>query len=152
MPVRTAVQELPRIPHEWWHSGGYKMRVTELDLEHRTLTLDGGAGHLRISLIRGDEWDVSYHLIHSQHIHESSGHVPMTGSMLRTLAGLPGGCHGDHVLARRFAVDVALAGAFVRKGNFLNIPCLGDGLDGNPSISIFISKEIADAVHKLLQE
>lgn len=41
-------------------------------------------------------------------------------------------------------------GAFIRYGNFLNIPSPGTGHDGDPNISILIDGPIRRAVRQLL--
>lgn len=40
---------------------------------------------------------------------------------------------------------------FIRSGRFLNVPCQGTSMDGDPNISIFITDEIQKAIRDLLE-
>lgn len=153
MPTKEALKSIPSFFPKWWHHHGYKMKVTELDLEHGVLTLDGSAAHLRIWRRHriNKEWYVEWHVVHSVHTQEVKGHVLATSQTLRIAFGLSSGGKGDVELNRSFGADVLLPGLFIRKGNFLNIPCPGSGLDGDPNISIHLDDEIRNAVKKLVE-
>ena len=79
----------------------------------------------------------------------------MTEEQLRVMFGLdndfvtPG--HSQWLI-KEYEADVAEQTLFIRKGNYLNIPCPGTAHDGDPNVSIELDDEIKEKVKELISE
>lgn len=59
----------------------------------------------------------------------------------------------DHTLTQMFSVnpgDAGLEGMYIRLGQYLNVPHRGLRLDMDPNMSILVSQEMVDAIHRML--
>lgn len=54
-------------------------------------------------------------------------------------------------LVEQYDSNIGAQGRFIRKGNFLNIPCPGTGKAGDPNLSLFITDRIQNCVKTFLQ-
>jgi len=124
----------------WWHNHGDKMRVEKLKEDTLSLTITGSAVK---------NWLVVWKIRHG--LAEVEGSVVLKFEKLLAAFGLSEEFREySGWLVEQFGCDSACQGGFIRWKNFLNIPCPGTGNDGDPNVSIFISREIKDAVRKLL--
>lgn len=123
----------------WWHPSGAKLRVEpHSSWPPISLVLKSDSAGLIIE--KAWDWHKAWHFIwvitHSLAEH-SDGNIWMTIEQLDE-------AFGDSAFS-------TAEGLFIRQGPYLNIPGPGTGKDGDPNISILVTKEIRRAVQRLLQ-
>ena len=156
----------------WWNKHGWKMRVRECYTRPRYSSLTKGddtkPNHL---MIKGDaatvtidedylrpgyfiEWEImrdfSFKL-------QTGGRIHLSAWDLARAFGLndtndPEGSWYWDWLVRDYGATTGLQGYYVRDRNYLNIPCPGTGRDGDPNVSIRLSKEIKEAVKSIIPD
>jgi hypothetical protein len=137
----------------WWHPHGSKVCVRRLDKERCLLILAGSAASLRIGhTANNTAWTVEWEVVQIRDQQKASGRVVFTPDQLRTAFGLSddSDADGDWII-ERFGAHAASQGAYIRWRDCLNVPCPGTGHDGDPNISIKITRPIQEAVRKLLE-
>jgi hypothetical protein len=141
------------IPHkpDWFHHHGLKMGIKGKPLcpglqEEVVIGTNVAELKIRPGVILG-EYRLSWKIITDSGSVE--GEIALTkGSLANAFALLyPGKILKEEVTHE----EVRVQGTFVRRGRFLNIPMPGTGLDGDPNVSIFITKEIQQFVSELLK-
>ena len=78
---------------------------------------------------------------------KSSGRVLFTSEQLRHAFGVI----ADKMPNFLHNAEYSESGKYVRRNNFLNIPCVGSGYDGDPNVSIYIDDDIQNAIRELLR-
>jgi len=144
---------------QWYHRCGFDMKVEAFDQKNRILVLKGEGAFLKISPFdlhcgeEGEAWRLEWKIFHGP-VECVKGCVVLWLGRLRSAFGLvtkrqieP---YHNTVFTQQFGADSGIQGAWVRKENYLNIPCAGTGFTGDPNISIYLSKEIKKTVKKLL--
>ena len=154
--MKSTIKEAATAP-AWWHPGGTKIRLKESDLlvlEGPHLFVESPMTELCMSLQRG-MWCVTWSIMHGGNNrldeNESGGCRRFTAQELLSAFGLHEYAGEDESYTQGQAADSAKPGYYVRSGRYLNIPCPGKARDGDPSISVWISDEIQDAVGKLVE-
>lgn len=149
-------------PHwqKWWSGKGNKMAPEPIDWDEQELTIQNGdIATLSISYMPGETdgrepWHVAWHIFHGRADSENDfvvGQFFMTSQELRAAFGLfAESFENDRFVLDRFGGDIACEGKFIRQEPYLNIPCPGTGLEGDPNISVFVSDGIKEAVARLL--
>jgi len=138
----------------WWHNHGDKMKIDGFEKDTPlSLSITGSAAQVKIFPFGNDRpvknWLVVWKIRHG--LAEVEGSVVLKFEKLLAAFGLSEEFREySGWLVEQFGCDSACQGGFIRWKNFLNIPCPGTGNDGDPNVSIFISREIKDAVRKLL--
>ncbi len=140
----------------WYHHHGDKMRVEKLDLQMPTLILSGSAARVVIGKepsLNPKGWFVQWEVILYKLSEEGAhGRVYFEEKHIIAAFGLATHSGNSHDwLAKRYGADSAIQGKYIRWKTFLNIPCPGTGLDGDPNVSVRLDEEIKDAVRKLLE-
>lgn len=144
----------------WWHFHGFKMHLERLDLDKKLIVISNGdVARISITKISGvfqgnhgwcAEWEITQNKLYNEGV---KGKIRLTDDGLKIAFGLsqrlnePG-----KFLCERFGADVADQGKYIRWEDCLNIPGPGNGLDGDPNISICIDKEMKSAVQQLLEQ
>lgn len=141
---------------DWWHHHGTKMRVQKQEKQNQFLVIAGSSATLKVvrraSTVGEGCWYVYWEVIYAPS-ERANGRVIFTTEELKSAFGLSheSGEHGEWLL-KRYRASSAEQGKYVRRGDFLNIPCPGTGQDGDPNISLEIDGEIRTAMRQLLGE
>lgn len=134
----------------WFHHHGDKMTVEKLDVGIKLLVITASAAGIKITRwgkSYSDGWIVEWWIRHG--VGKVKGQTWMAAADLRSAFGLENNSRFSDWLLARFDGDCAGQGEYIRYGNYLNIPCPGTGSDGDPNVSVFLTKEIKEAVQKL---
>ena len=117
------------------------------------IMLGSSAVTMNIQGAKPGEWEIRYQTDHGGP-NRTMGTIIMTTIQLQVAFDLgyflPG---GDKVADRMIALyggSEAVPGKFIRYERWLNIPCPGSGVDGDPNVSIELHDEIKDAVRRLI--
>ncbi len=156
---RFANQSGKRFPPWFSFTRGVSMRVTEQDLELRSVAIsshigDSPAAQVKVSLHNKKAllpWRIDWSLLHSNG--KASGHVFCETDTLRRAFGLDdsiGQLHNNW--PTQFNATTARGRIFVRKGLYLCIPGPGTASDGDPNVSITLDNNIARAIHQILKD
>ena len=137
----------------WWNSIG---RLTYRVPDHigTELTFTTQSAHLKISKAsrRKDEWDVRW-IIFGTGQRRVDGYLLLSQDELAAAFGLP---HEKEVnnkgYAAKYGAEEAVQGRFIRQGPYLNIPCPGTGLKGDPNISVKIYNSMKERVASFIKE
>ncbi len=140
---------------EWHHHHSGKMSVVEE--RNNFLAISGSAAFVEIMLsphITSElfKWTVRWKVVQIAEIEEVSGQRFFSDGDLKSAFGISeaSGEHGDWIISR-FGADVAEQSKYIRWKEYLNIPGPGTGHDGDPNVSVYLSKEIQWAVRNLLE-
>ncbi len=138
--MRTAKETTTRHPI-WFHPRGDTMKLGEANSSH--VTIEGPAAELKItsSASRILDFDVEWNIRHENY-ESSSGVRIFCSTEIDSAFGVTRGFEdgASHQNSH-----------FIRFGRFLNVPCQGTSMDGDPNISIFITDEIQKAIRDLLE-
>ena len=141
----------------WFHRHGSKMKVSTVSLVKPSITIASNAA--KIIIKEAFERQPSKRVVRNWEIFEFTPYDEVVrGRRLFSSEELAAafciaansGDHGQQLIDR-YGAHSAEQGLYIRWGNFLNIPCPGTGMDGDPNVSIFITDEIRDAVSNLLE-
>ncbi len=135
----------------WWHHHGMKMKLAECIKDN--VKIEGSAAWLNIIKAKYNEgWLVSWRINHGAHVSEAGGTAWFSDDDLKRAFGLKDDIpESGKWLIDRYGGTTADQGVFIRyKEKWLNIPCPGTGHDGDPNVSILLTKEIEQAVRTLL--
>lgn len=129
----------------WYHPHGSKISVIGYDnpksLGEKTLILGSSAADIRIFPHQTNPgWVLEYRINHAGG-DWSRGRVRMSEESF--LKAFKESSAGD---------EAGWQGAYIRHGNCLNIPGPGTGNDGDPNVSIWVDKDIVEAVQTLLKQ
>lgn len=151
-------QDLEAFMHgipNWCHHHGVKMRITRINLHNHEVVIAGSTAKVTITkspYSQFDAWFVEWEIVQSTAYREEvRGRIRFSSDDLAEAFGLSesSGKNGGW-LRDRFQADCAEQGKYIRRGDFLNIPCPGTGNDGDPNISICLDDEIKDTIRQLL--
>lgn len=139
---------------EWWHHHGNKTRVT-VD-NSNTVTIAGSAAEITIVAVNGNapnttDFSVEWKVILTQG-QMATGTRIFGYEELAAAFGITNdsGDHGQWLIDRYGGQSAEQGLLYIRWRNFLNVPCPGTGLDGDPNISILITDEIKSAILDML--
>jgi len=176
-PQSTGISKAELIsngPPEWFHTHGFKMQVEKYDSKNKKLTISTNSVSLEIT--RANPYkrnpntvDLTYEFIKLPRgvapclikwsIQTPNGNIDgrvrLTSSELRSAFGFDDPSSKTlekNFLCWRFGADSGEQGKYIRRGKYLNIPCPGTALDGDPNISIYLSTDIKDAVRIFTEE
>lgn len=135
----------------WWHTHGDKMALVKSDC-YRYILIESNAARLSITgSTSAGRWMVCWGLTHFSGHDEVEGIIAIDNSDLRGIFGLENYVDSESQwLIERYGGSAARQGVFIRYKDFLNIPCPGTGNDGDPNISIKISKDMRNSVIRML--
>lgn len=145
---------------EWFHRGGVKMTVCAYDPVKYQVVISSTSDAARV-VVRpapARNWIVVEWRIRFSVSTGVEGSIWMPVEECKAAFGIrddlpksPKGSIDDHFI-RRFGATVAVSGCFIRTGNFLNIPCPGIGMIGDPNVSVLLDDEITRAVGRMLEQ
>ena len=144
---------------EWFHHHGIKMKMKFFSFELSTIIIDSSAAKVNIEKSSSmypdtNMWIVDWAVVQCRPLNEGvSGRVCFSRENLATAFMISRDLTdiGSQWMIERFEADSASQGKYIRRKNFLNIPCPGTGHDGDPNVSIFVSEEMKRAVFQLLK-
>lgn len=140
----------------WTLQQGHKMKVIGSILDDLRLELASSSAQLTIqgSVEDTDCWELTRLIQHNRDI---TGTTVLTKKQLLRAFGViresemtGSECTEYTEMLDCFGADDGVPGCFIRWEDWLNIPCAGCGYNGDPNITIFISREIACAVANLV--
>lgn len=146
---------------DWWHRGGKQMRVEKFGPRKRSLKIGNSATWLEITAFhtedRGNLWEIEWDILQPFYFDShagSRGKITFNNDQLAVAFGLKPAEIPAHsrLLTKRYGGDRAFRGKFFAVSNYLNIPMPGTGMNGDPNISIEITREIRDAVAQLMEQ
>ena len=141
------------MPPRWWVNHGHKMEVAEGGPKENELVLINGEV-ARLVITRSKSGPQRYELAWNVHhaCGHTEGHVRLDSGDLLLAFGLIDGKRPGHSVFPHApeTPDADAEGAYFRRGNYLNIPHPGTGLQGDPNISVFLTSEIKRAVKELI--
>lgn len=152
-----------KVVPSWYHSNGDKIKEIDFCETTSALRISWGSSHLFgessaeiIIILAPDSWHKAWLVkwkTNPNPQEESSGYRTFTSSELKAAFGISDDSSLDQEdqSTDRLDVDSTKHGKYIRWRNFLNIPCPNTGEDGNPNISIYVNKDIRDAVIELLK-
>jgi hypothetical protein len=125
------------------------MTVENFNRETNQLVLSGSVARLYISHVFGSqkEWAVDWEITEPNG--KVVGSTIFSNTDLALAFDIISGFNHEE-LAKRYDAESASQGRYIRWKRYLNIPCPGTGLDGDPNISIWLSEPIKNAVKELL--
>ena len=138
----------------WAHKSGDKMVIQGSPMPpYLHLESKSGFAELRINWQEDRRcWTLNWHLFDRGMTAVSSGNREVTSRELQAAFGLlEAVLPEDSLMNRRSGRDITLRGLFIRQGQWLNMPCPGTGLDGDPNITIFITHEIRREIRRILR-
>lgn len=137
-------------PPSWWHLHGSKLQPTLIT--DGQVHFEGSAASIRITKNNADSCFVEYRIVWSANT-GVTGKVYIPFNMLASAFGLTDqvGKFGKGFV-EEYEATAAEQGEFIRKNQFLNIPGPGTGHDGDPNISIQITKQVIDAIKSFIPE
>lgn len=148
---------VPRLP-KWFHHHGLKMSLGGEPLvtfvsNRKSVLIGNNAARLQIYSSGVKDEYVVFWRIHFFVDEYAEGRIKIPVGGIKDAFKLNSKHDVFHLdaLAETMGADVGVAGQYIRKGSCLNIPMPGTGADGDPNISVFISKEIQEAVRELLE-
>jgi hypothetical protein len=141
-------------PPAWWHPHGFKMGLQEINprvnANHAFLRIGTGVAQVEVAADDGGRtmsFSVHWTLIHSRG--RVSGTVYMLGDILTAAFGLTDVTSPDsESFVAKYKATAGAHGIFLRRGNYLSLPCPGTGSDGDPNVSLYLSPEIKAAIEK----
>lgn len=154
-PSFTAERELDK--PKWWNSHGFKLRVIEVGEDFVKIG-SPNPGVVDLLIRKGKVpkeaevvFFVDYSIRYAKYESVSASHI-MQREVLMAAFGLAGstGWPDEQYMIRDYGITTGNVGRFVRYKDYLNIPAIGTGYDGNPNLSIFLSEQIKEAVRKLI--
>jgi hypothetical protein len=146
-----------RIGPIWFNEHGINMHVIDLKVDGRRVVIGTKAAKLEISLYPNPvvptgwlvEWEVKFS--QSEHV---NGRFITSSDRIRRMFGIDGIQDRRGVppkwMVERYGIHDGVQGVFGRWNDFLNVPCPGTGHDGDPNISIQITKDMKVAIQVIL--
>jgi len=138
---------LPFLP-SWYHHHGLKMQVREFCEEKGYLAIANNTAAVIIDRNRETtvsnadrNYHVSWQIIHWMSNDKTTGELTFSEDDLSVAFRLT---------EKNSDLEQECEGKYFRFKNYLNIPCPGTGDDGDPNISIYLSREIKNAVRKFI--
>ena len=145
---------LPFMP-SWYHHHGLKMKVLGLPMKRESLSITNHAALVVIEQIRDAQanrdicWRIIWQINHSSSDDEAvTGYLEFTNEDLSIAFDLTE--QAENLNQGNEDGCFTKQGKYFRFKNFLNIPCPGTGDNGDPNISIYLSKEIKDAIRQFI--
>lgn len=129
---------------KWVHPHSVKVEFDkDKSVRTRTIRFESKVVSVTISRLRPYSWHVAYRIAQPWGFTESSVSLH-TAELLCALniddsAGIAG-TEESKWWQTAYGSDVCVPGKFIRQGNWLNIPCPGTGVDGDPNLSIFLDE------------
>lgn len=146
---------------DWFHQKGYEMMAGDVDGEGKLIIFGNSTpGGIEIRTSDGEEFLLQWEICIPKIGGMRQGRQWLTrDQMVRAFCtagvanvssegGIPLPEH--EVFLKRYQADCGLVGIFIRRGDFLNLPCPGTGDMGDPNISIFLSSELRKKVEMFL--
>lgn len=137
-------------PH-WWHGRGKTVYDAGNRRDRSIVTLTSKSCHLKIQRTGENEWIVSVYMHYpgkNRTTHERYFNAVELATAFDTPRDLSVG-NGLYAFRRR--ANFGVEGLFIRRGNFLNIPCPGSGVDGDPNMSIRLTAHIREKIGRFLR-
>jgi hypothetical protein len=129
----------------WFHRHGYKLAIEHYDPEKLELTLASTAARLTITPHGRRQFLVRWRIVNSKN-ESAEGVIVFTQDHLKAAFMVPVTLPADHVtFLANYDATHGVPGYFVRRGQFLNIPCPGTARDGDPNLSVFLSDDMVEA-------
>jgi hypothetical protein len=115
--------------------------------------IEGSAARLIIQKSSSrDWWQVLWQITHSP-TDRISGQVMLSTFELEAAFGLREHIDpGAESLIALFGGSSAYQGKFIRWAHWLNLPCPGTGMDGDPNVSIELRPDIQGGIKKLIAD
>jgi len=125
----------------WWHPHGIKMVMRNRG-KREPLIIESGVARLEIKRNSGGGCIAAWRIVHDS-LSGVDGRVLMTEKEFKHAFGLVKQSDdlGDEILSE-YGGTAASPGVFIRYEEWLNIPCPGTGLSGDPNISLKITHEM----------
>lgn len=145
------MEEREKYPN-WWHSYGRLVSRT-LERQESELTFSSGAAHIKIgrSSTPRNMFEVRW-IIFTKGQGRVDGFRVFNKKEMVSAFNIAGECGtSDTEFAGRYDADVGIPGYFIRKDDYLNIPCPGTGIGGDPNISIKITQVMRDQITKFIE-
>ena len=134
----------------WWHPDGMKMQINP---EHHTVGIGNSIAFVAIQkgyLREHFAYKVSWGINHGK------GDC-IAGTVFLTAPELEAAfCLRDYIdpatewLIAKYGGSSTASGKFIRWERWLNIPCPGTGLDGDPNVSLEVTDEIKELVRQFI--
>ena len=129
------------IPPSWAHYASARVYIVFNRQGKKCLTISSGSCHLKIRPI-GDgkrKWEVRWIMFDKGPGNEVYGTRIFNPVELATAFDLHRDLvKTDDLFTAHYNAEYGIPGKFIRKGQFLCIPCPGTGVDGDPNMSIFL--------------
>lgn len=142
------------MPPNWFNPHGLKMSLGDYPIcqaHENEVMVGSNAAHLRIrlSMIIEGKYQVIWMITHGPG-EFVQGQVQLSKYELEEAFDL---CPSPprNMFSEFNNLDVGIQGHYVRKNRWLSIPALGNGFDGDPNISVFVTDDLQDAVRKLIK-
>lgn len=142
------------MPPSWFHHHGLELSLGGkpiIQVTHENeVVVDSNVAHLQIrpSITKG-VYQVIWHIAFSSN-ESVQGQICLTHSELKEAFDLSS-TNEKSVFAELLNADVGVQGHYIREGKWLNMPAPGNGFDGDPNISVFVTDDLQDAVRKLVE-
>ncbi|MDO8638947.1 MAG: hypothetical protein Q7R43_05200 [Candidatus Daviesbacteria bacterium] len=137
---------------DWWHCHGMKMQ-TDKDSSRDWVIIKNRVAKLEIFQAVSTQpiWPLKWQIIQCSLQEEVMGKIRMDTHTLKSAFDFENITpRGSRWLIEKYGGGAAEQGAFIRWGNFLNIPGPGTGHDGDPNISIFLTDVIRNSIFNLI--
>lgn len=143
-------------PPEWWNHHGLKLKPEAVTNETGgpILVLKSNTARLTIAsdLYKEVGWRLSWRIKHSAGgVDRDEGYRTFQDRQLKIAFGLDDRVEEDYFwLMSKFKATAAHQGLYIRRREWLNLPGPGNGLDGDPNLSVLADDEVKSAVRELL--
>ena len=140
----------------WWNRSGKGTYVVKGNIGGRSITVTNGVGHLIIyKPVVGTKktYTVRWMIFGKggKEVNAVDGYRQFTKEQILTAFGVSqGNPITDTVFAEKHDAVCGIPGLFIRKLGYLNVPCPGTGIDGDPNLSAFISLSVGEDVRRFL--
>lgn len=131
----------------WFHHKGRYAKMRQADRRESMLLIGSDVAHTIVQPNSPQEWLITWVITHASG--QVKGSYIFDHEQLAAAFGLVEH-YGEPAWLSHYDADAGEQGLFIRRGNFLNIPCPGTGHDGDPNISIFVLGVMRDHIRALL--
>lgn len=141
-----------RLWPDWWMRKGYQIDAIPEGTDQLQL-VSGKYAEMNISRSAPNRWNITWNLEHGDG--RVTGEIKMSDDELAGAFGLTNfGFEAPEPMLpsilKNHHFDVYMPGTYVRYGQYLNIPCPGTGMLGDPNFSICLDEQVMSAIAKLL--
>jgi hypothetical protein len=149
-PVLATPEFLATDVPRWFYQAGATVCVQSFLQDKKILKIGSDTIEIQILPMKGKTgiWCVRWKVFHAPSEYTEGARV-FDPPMLQRAFWLQSG-EAPPWTAGRYPCDDAVLGHFIRKGNHLNIPGPGTGLEGNANASLLLTKEIQDCIVTML--